>query len=403
MGFTRRQVLKGAAALGFPAIVRAEGSATAPLDAAMTRLLSSLGIPGGALGIARAGRLVYAKGFGLASRERGTGVAADSRFRVASVTKPITAAAILRLVEQGKLKLNEPVLPRLGLQPFGGISDTRWGRVTVHHLLNHTGGWDKNVSGDAMFKSPQICSETGLAGPADARTTVRWMLGRKLDFEPGSRFSYCNFGYCVLGRLIEAVTGSNYENAVRRLVLKPCGIHHMDLGQSLRPLSGEVSYYHCDGSLGDSVFPRLPPRVPWPYGTFSLEANDANGGWIANVSDLLRFTTALDERAHSPLLQSSTLQSIYSGAAPGSGGGGEYQGLGWLVRPKGQGGRPNLWHIGGLPGTKTLLVRLGDGFDWAILFNSRPASFDPVNLQIQNTIYQAAREIAAWPDKDLFS
>ncbi len=399
---TRRQFLGSATALGFPAIVRAAAGTTAPLDVAMARLLSSLGIPGGALGIARAGRLVYAKGFGVASRERNTGVTADSRFRIASVSKPFTAAAVLRLVEQGKLKLNEPVLPRLGLQPLGGISDARWGRITARHLLNHTGGWDKGVSGDAMFKSPQICRETGIEGPADARTTVRWMLGRRLDFDPGTRYSYCNFGYCLLGRLIENVTGESYEHAMRTLVLRPCGIHHMDLGHTLRPLSQEVNYYHGDGSLGDSVFPRLPSRVPWPYGSFSLEANDANGGWVANVADLLRFATSLDEFSSSPLLQRSSLQAIYGGAAPGSQEGGEYQGLGWVVRPKGQGGRPNLSHPGGLPGTKTFLARLGDGFDWAVLFNSRPASFDVVNQKIQNTIYQAAREISQWPTADLF-
>jgi len=391
-----------ASSIGFPAVVRAEASATAPLDVAMARLLSKLGIPGGALGIARAGKLVYAKGFGLASRERGTVVEAKSRFRIASVTKPFTAAAALRLVEQGKLGLDEPVLPRIGLSPFGEIGDARWAKVTVRHLLNHTGGWDKAVSGDAMFKSPEICRSAGIAGPADAKTTVRWMLGRRLDFEPGTRFSYCNFGYCLLGRVIESVTGDSYESAMRRLVFSPCGIRHMELGRTLSARTDEVSYYHCDGSQGGSVFPGLGSRVPWPYGSFALETNDANGGWIANVTDLLRFTTSLDERASSPLLKSGTLQAIYSSEAPGSRGTGAYQGLGWLVKPKGQGGRPDLWHVGGLPGTKTLVERLGDGFDWAVLFNSRPASFDPVTLEIHNTIHAAAREITRWPEVNLF-
>ena len=403
MALTRRQVLVRTAGLGFPAIIRAENADTAHLDQAMTGLLAKLDIPGGALGIARAGKLAYAKGFGFANKDHGTAVMAKSRFRIASVTKPFTAAAALRLVEQGKLGLDEPVLPRLGLKPLSGdIEDARWTRVTVRHLLNHTGGWDKAISGDALFKSPEISRAAGVAGPVDGRTTVRWMLGRKLDFEPGTRYSYCNFGYCLLGRLIEAVTGDGYESAMRRLVLKPCGIQHMDLGRTLSTAADEVSYYHCDNSKGESVFPTLPARVPWPYGTFALEANDANGGWIANVSDLLRFATSLDERSSSPLLKSSSLQAIYTGEAPGSKGTGAYQGLGWLVRPKGQANRPNLWHVGGLPGTKTILVRLGDSFDWAVLFNSRPASFDAVTLEIENTIYAAARKITKWPENDLF-
>ncbi|MDB6118478.1 MAG: D-aminoacylase [Verrucomicrobiaceae bacterium] len=392
-----------ASSIGFPAVVRSETSATAPLDVAMARLLSKHGIPGGALGIARAGKLVYAKGFGLASKERGTVVEAKSRFRIASVTKPFTAAAVLRLVEQGKLGLDEPVLPHLRLTPLNGdMVDARWTKVTIRHLLNHTGGWDKATSGDAMFKSREISRAAGIEGPADAETTVRWMLGRRLDFEPGTRFSYCNFGYCLLGRVVESVTGDNYESAMGHLVFSPCGIRHMDLGRTLSAQSDEVSYYHCDNTQGGSVFPKVPSPVPWPYGSFSLEANDANGGWIANVTDLLRFATALDERASSPLLKSVTLQAIYTSEAPGSRGTGAYQGLGWLVKPKGQGGRPDLWQVGGLPGTKTVLERLGDGFDWAVLFNSRPASFDPVTLDIHNSIHAAAREVIRWPETDLF-
>ena len=405
MAFTRRQILMGTAGLGFPSIVRAaEASTTAPLDLAMAGLLAKLGIPGGALGIARAGSLVYAKGFGFASKERGTAVTARSRFRIASVTKPFTTAAVLRLVEKGKLNLDEAVLPRLGLKPLnGGIIDERWSRVTARHLLNHTGGWDKAESGDVMFKLPEISRAAGVAGPVDGRTIVRWMLGRELDFEPGSRCAYSNFGFCLAGRLIESITGQTYADAVRRLVLNPCDIRHMELGHTLSAKADEVTYYHCDDSMGPSVFPELPQRVPWPYGSFCLEANDANGGWIANVGDLLRFATSMDEqKTWSPLLQRSSLQAIYTSEAPGSRGTDGYQGLGWQVRPKGQGGRPNIWHEGRLPGSKSFLARLGDGFDWAVLFNSCPASFDPVTLEIENAIHAAAREITRWPEKDLF-
>lgn len=393
----RRHVLRASVALGFPAIMRGASEGTAPLDAAMQTLLARYDFPGGALGIARNGRIAYAKGFGFANKESGIGVQADSRFRLASVSKPITSAAVLRLVDQGKLALDEAVLPRLKLAPLGGgIGDAQWDRVTVRHLLQHTGGWSKERSGDAMFKSPQICREVGIEGPADARTTVRWMLGQRLDFEPGTDYSYCNFGYCVLGRLIEAVTGQSYESAVRKLVLSPCGATGMALGHSLRALKDEVTYYNCDDSLGSSVFPGLPGRVAWPYGTFSLEANDANGGWVSTVSEYLRFLLAMDHRARKPLLSRDTMQALAASVAPGSEQGAVYYGLGWLVRPQGQAGRPNLWHIGGLPGTKTIAVRLGDGFDWVALFNSRPAEFEAANTDIQSTIYAAARQVPEW-------
>jgi hypothetical protein len=148
------------------------------------------------------------------------------------------------------------------------------------------------------------------------------------------------------------------------------------------------------------VYPQLGERAPWPYGTFSLEANDANGGWVANVTDMLRFLSSQDEGARKPLLQRESLNAIYNSAAPGSGSDAAYYSLGWMVRPKGQAGRPNLWHIGGLPGTKTIAVRLGDGFDWIALFNSRPGGdpdgFDRFNVEVQNTIHAAAGKITRW-------
>lgn len=395
MRWTRRTFVT--AALGFPAEVRA-GAGTEPLDEAMQGLLAKHEIPGGVLGIARAGKVAYAKGFGVANANTGERVTVESRFRLASVSKPITATAVLKLCEQGKLGLDESVLPRLELEPLSGkYGDSRWGQITVRHLLQHSGGWDKAKSGDALFKSPEICREAGIDGPADARLTVRWMLGRRLDFDPGSRFAYANFGYCVLGHLIEKVAGQSYDAAVRRLVLNPCGASGMQLGRSLESLPNEVRYH--EPGTAPSVFPHLGDRAPWPYGAFSMEANAANGGWVANVSDVLRFLMPMDEQSRKPLLARSSLDAIYNSPAPGSGEASFY-GLGWMVRPRGQGGRPNIWHIGGLPGTKVIAVRLGDGFDWAVMFNARPGGdadgFDRFNAEVQNTIHQAARKVERW-------
>jgi hypothetical protein len=149
---------------------------------------------------------------------------------------------------QGKLTLDEAVLPRLALTPFsGGIIDPRWHQVTVRQLLTHTGGWDKKKSGDALFRSPDICRETGLTGPADGPATVRWMLGRRLDFAPGTAYAYCNFGYCLLGRLIEAVTGQSYGAAVKKLVLAPTGADGIALGLADRIGAGAPLYIMLEG------------------------------------------------------------------------------------------------------------------------------------------------------------
>lgn len=384
------------AALGVPFL--AKGAEIAPIDEAMETLMQRHGFPGGALAVSRGGELAYAKGFGLADRDKGIPVSPDSRFRLASLSKTFTAMAVLRLVEKGKLTLTEAALPRLELQPLTGvIADPRWQNITIKHLLLHTGGWVKERSGDAMFKSTQICAEAGVPGPADADLTIRWMMSRKLDAEPGTTYSYCNFGYVLLGRVIEQVTGDRYEKAVKDLVFERCGADTMALGKSLQPLRNEVRYYHHDGSLGPSVFPTSPGKVPWPYGTFSIEASAANGGWVGSVRDVLAFLMGMDHDARKPILRPETMHLIAANLAPGSGGGtGAFHGLGWLVRPQGQSGRPDMWYIGGLPGTKTIMVRLGNGFDWVALFNLRPAALDTVNLDIQNTFYAAASKVSGW-------
>jgi N-acyl-D-amino-acid deacylase len=392
MLLTRRQLL-AASPLAFPAILGRAAQATAPLDEAMQGLLAKHALPGGALGIARAGKIVYTQGFGWANREQGEAVRAESRFRLASVSKPVTAAAVLRLCEQGKLTLDEAVLPRLKLKPFTRtLGDPRWPQITVRQLLSHTAGWDKKRSGDALFRSPEICRDLGLPCPADGEATVRWMLGRPLDFDPGSAYAYCNFGYCLLGRLIEAVTGQSYGQAVQKLVLGPVSASRIELGRSLQTQADEVRYYAQEKGPPPRVFPQLPASS-WPYGAFSLEANDANGGWIANVGDLLRFVTALDEGSARPLFQRSSLDATYARPPGGGLGKGVHYGLGWLVRAQGQAGRPNLWHTGALPGTLTIAVRLGDGFDWCALFNSRPRDWEGASLDIQNTVHAAARKV----------
>jgi len=368
------------------------GADESPYDRAMRRLLKKYGVPGAALGIAQGGRITYAKGFGLADVEKGEKVKPDTLFRVASVTKPFTAAGVLRLVEKGKLSLSDKPFLMLGLDPLNGqpLGDSRLKDISVLNLLQHTGGWTQS-SADPLFQSFAICRASGQRGPADALATIRYAMGMKLDFTPGSKFSYSNLGYCVLGVLMEKVTGKSLQDIMRTEVLKPCGIKHMELGRTLERASGETCYYD-DRGFAPSIFPARRGVVPWPYGVFSLETNAANGGYIANVEDLLRFAMAMDESSGNPLLKPATMEALT--ASPGvpkeSDGSASDYGLGWHVRMAGQG--KVLWHFGSLPGTLSMLIRAGNGFDWALVFNKRPEDWEAAALDIQRTIHQAAHE-----------
>jgi N-acyl-D-amino-acid deacylase len=382
------------------------------LDELMQSFLRDNELPGAALAVARGGRLVYSRGFGYADVDRTIPVRPDSLFRIASVSKPITAVATMRLVDEGKLKLEDrvfEVLPHRRKQAPEQRADPRLGQITIRHLLQHRGGWDRHKSLDPMFHSLAIAFWMGQRPPAEPDDVVRFMLGRKLDFDPGRQSVYSNFGYCVLGRVIEQVSGQSYERSVQRSLLQPLGIHSMRIGKTLPEgrAEKEVKYYTRDkgtalGVVGNALF----RKVPRPYGAWYLEAMDAHGGWLGSAVDLVRFSSAL-ETAESRVLSQASRDAMLARPAENTERDGEqqdtYYGLGWQVREL-SGENKNYWHAGSLPGTSSLLVVRHDGFSWAVLFNSRdmPGGGTPA-AKIDSLIHRAVNSVEHWPDHDLFS
>ena len=417
---TRRAFLQtgtlATTALALPATWAADGPGQADLteafDREMEAFMAARKIPGGALAVVKDRRLVLARGYGWADREKKLPVKTNSLFRIASVSKPITAVAVLKLVEAGKLTLDTQAFPLLNLQPaVASLRDPepRLRQITIRQLLQHTGGWDRDKSFDPMFHSDRVAQATNSPRPATAVDVIRYMLSRPLDFDPGTRYAYSNFGYCVLGRVIEKVSGQSYGQFVQEKILRPIGLKEMRLGATLdeRQAPGEVRYYTSGDGTASSVFPGLE-KVPWPYGGFHLEAMDAHGGWLASVLDLARFAAALDDPPPSPLLKPATLATMYApppapvsrqadGALEAS-----YYGCGWSVRPTGQIGKANYWHNGSLPGTNTLLVRRSDGLSWAALFNQRSEDPQLPDGAIDAALHRAAAAVRTWPDVNLF-
>ncbi len=419
---TRRHFFK-TSALAF--VATAQGCATTvktpqksswaePFDREIESFMAARGVPGGALAVVKDCRLVYARGYGFADRAKNLPVQADSLFRIASISKSITGVAVLKLVEDGKLALDEKVFPLLGIQPAVQSfvdPEPRLRQITIRQLLQHTGGWDRDKSFDPMFRSDRIARANLTPPPASSKDVIRYMLSRQLDFDPGARYAYSNFGYCVLGRVIAKVTGRTYEQFVQEKILAPIGIRRMRIGASLdgKQAAGEVRYYPNDTAETDNVFPGEPRRVPWPYGGFHLEAMDAHGGWLASAVDLARFAAALDDPAHSPLLKPESFTTMYAPPAPPASRRADgtvessFYGCGWMVRPVGTEGRANCWHSGSLPGTNTLLVRLANGLSWAVLFNQRSEDKKLPDDAIDASLHRAAKAVRDWPDQDLFS
>ncbi len=381
----------------------------AAFDKVMEAFVRKYEVAGAALAIAKDGHIVYSRGFGYADRDKKEVVEPQSLFRIASISKTLTAAAVLQLVEHKKLDLDDKVFDVLHLEAPKGVQfDERWKKVTILQLLQHTGGWDRDRKHgfDPMFASPQICKELKIESPADAHAIIRFMLQKPLDFEPDKEYHYSNFGYCLLGRVVEKVSGQSYEEYVKEHILAPLGIKKMCLGHTLSKerAKGEVIYYVPDKDRPPAIMgPEVGKAIPEPYGAWNLEAMDAHGGWLASAEDLVRFASAFDHPKKSKILNEKSIEIMFAlpaGAAGKTKEGkpsDEFYGCGWEVNLFEDGTR-TTWHNGSLPGTSTLLVRRCDGLTWAVLFNARdtPQKKEPADV-IDPLLHDAADAVKQWP------
>jgi CubicO group peptidase (beta-lactamase class C family) len=205
------------------------------VDVDVSQFMQKWNLPGGSIAVVKDGRLIYARGFGEA--DKNTPVVPDNLFRIASLSKPITAMAVMKLIEDGLLQPESLVFGEQGIlnnPEYNVIEDERIKLITVRHLLEHTAGWDREANhiGDPMFNSIKIAKERQVEAPANPVAIIQYVLSHPLDFAPGTKFSYSNIGYCIIGRVIERVTGLPYEDYVYQHILQPLGISEMRLGKN---------------------------------------------------------------------------------------------------------------------------------------------------------------------------
>ena len=332
-------------------------------------------VPASSIAITRNGEFVYDKAAGMADRDKLQPVQQNSLFRIASVTKPITSVTIFTLLEQGKLNLNDKV--------FGpsGILGEKYGKppykqyitdVTVDHLLTHTSGGWPNDSTDPMFRFDGW----------DQTKLITWTLENlPLTYPPGEHWAYSNFGYCVLGRVIEQVTGQPYESYVQANILAPCGITDMKIAENKMKERAptEVVYY---GQYGEE-----------PY-KFNVTRMDSHGGWLASAQDLVIFLDHVAGAGNIPaMLKPATIKLMTTPAPVYPQNSDAKYARGWMVRNNGAG---NWWHSGSLPGSTTIMVRTASGMCWAGLTNTRTEPHDEMDTALDNTIWQMVRVVPGW-------
>jgi len=231
------------------------------------------------------------------------------------------------------------------------------------------------------------------------------MKGMPLDFNPGEKHAYSNFGYIVLGRVIERLSGMRYEDYVRTRVLAPVGANRTKQGKSLLKdaLPEEVKYYVGNAGLNypmvQSVFPGAG-IVPLNYGGYHLEAGDASGAWVSSTIDLLRFVVKVDGRESPPdILSAGLVSEMTSNGATLCSDGSCYYAGGWVVRPVQDGA---TWsHGGDLPSTKAILVRSYYNVSWVALFNT--GAPNSLIAELDPALWQALNNMKSFPTQDLFS
>jgi len=308
--------------------------------------------------------MVCQQAFGLADQSTDELATSASLFRIASLTKPITSVAIFSLLEQGRLGLHDVVFGERGLLKFdyGDRYPDRVSQITLYHLLTHTcGGWE-NDGNDPMFRNPGM----------NHRELITWALQHQpLKHEPGTHYAYSNFGYCILGRVIEKITGQTYAEHVQHGVLAKCGIREMKLaGNTLaQRAAGEVVYYGQNGADTE------------PYG-MNVTRMDSHGGWIATPSDLVQFAMHVDGfKFTRSILGADSLKTMTTASPANSG-----YACGWCVNRI-----PNWWHSGSLPGTLTIMVRTASGLCWAAFTNTRCEG-----LNLDDLMWKVVKAVPAW-------
>jgi D-alanyl-D-alanine carboxypeptidase len=336
------------------------------LVAALKKKLAEDSVAGrfsGAALVAKSGKPLFAQAYGLSDREHKTPNTLNTRFRIGSMNKMFTAVATLQLIQAGKLALDAPIGKYLTDYPNKDVAT----KVTINHLLSHTGG-----TGDIF--GPQFFEHR-----LELRTLddyVKLYGSRPLKFEPGSRWDYSNYGFLLLGRIIEKVSGVSYYDYVRDHIFKVAGM----TGTGSEPEDQAVG----DRSIGyTAMHPPGPPSASNEAlhpntDTLPYRGTSAGGGY-STVNDLLSFANALQQKK---LLNAHYMELLTTGKTDTPNGRYAYGFADHTINSI-----RCFGHGGGAPGMNgDLEICPGPGYVVAVLANTDPPAASRVSDFIINRL-----------------
>jgi len=324
-------------------------------------------IPGLAIAVVRNGQVTLSRSYGRSNIELSTPVTSNSVFKLASLTKPITAMAIMVLVEEDKLALDSPVSKYLSNLP------QRWAAVTIRQALSHTSGLAD------YLRAPRWTWASSWRQDFSHDEFIKFASEAPPDFEPGENIRYSNTGYYLLGMVIEKVTGKSYAQFLAERIFQPLDMQATRRDSSSEIIPNRVSGYEYEvATLRNAQF----TSDTWAY---------SEGGIISSIADLAKWDAALYSHK---ILKSSSIEQMWTPARLNNGslaiigdnGAGKpnHYGFGWFITE--QKGRKILLHGGNKPGfTSTFTHFLDDHLTVIILSNNSFGTY-PMSLAVADSL-----------------
>lgn len=277
-------------------------------DAIDRRVASFMGewqVKGASLAVMRHDSLLYAKGYGWADEAEGKRMEPYNLLRLASVSKLVTAIGIMKLKEQGKLSLSDHVFGEggilSGMEYASAIRDRNYYKITVEDLLRHRGGFTL-AGGDPMFSTITVMARNGLSTPPDNDKLIECTLKRSLSYMPGTSQAYSNFGYLLLSKVIETLSGESYEDYIQRNVLKPAGCldFHIAGNYYKDKYPSEVRYYVPVNEMPVEEYSNSGRMVTRCYGGNDIHNLSGAGAWVASVPEIMKLVASVDGKPEIP-------------------------------------------------------------------------------------------------------
>jgi len=319
------------------------------IDSVVTRVMKKYDIPGISFAIAKNDSLLYEKGYGYADIPSKTEVTTNSLFRIGYLSEPITAMAVLRLIQEGKISMDEKVFGDSGIlgtdfckQPHDGLVKN----ITVEELLQHTTGWqfDDNI--------------LSLNHSLPSANYLGWILQTfPLEAIPGKSFHRSFINYLVLGKIIEKITGESYPKFVQTSILQPIGIADMQIAGTNKQdrIKNEVTHYVW--TLWNHDYDEEPYEI-------NISRMGEAAGWLGSARDLIKFMVRADGFKPAPdILDSLFLKTMVNPSQANP-----HFACGWWSNNNFE----NWFVTGDLLGSVCEMARASNGYCWVILTNKSP-------------------------------